>query len=78
MQDSLKLFDSLVTSKWFLTTGFVIFFTKYDLFKKKLPGSPLENHFPDYTGGNNVDHATKYITGKFEEISKRTSKDVHS
>lgn len=48
----------------------VIFFTKYDLLKKKLADSPLENHFPDYTGGNNVDLATKYIIEKFNEISK--------
>jgi guanine nucleotide-binding protein subunit alpha len=76
IEDSLQLFESLLTSRWFLTTSFVICFTKYDLLKKKLVDSPLENQFRDYTGGNDVGHATKYITGKFEEVAKKTSKDV--
>jgi guanine nucleotide-binding protein G(i) subunit alpha len=77
MAESLQLLGALLASKWFLTTTIAIFFTKCDLLKKKLVNSPLENYFPDYTGGNNVSHATKYIVGKFEEIGKKHS-NVHS
>jgi guanine nucleotide-binding protein G(i) subunit alpha len=77
MGESLQLFEALLDSKWFLTTTIAIFFTKYDLLKKKLVNSPLENFFPDYTGGNDVALATKYIVGKFEEIGKKHS-NVHS
>jgi hypothetical protein len=36
---------------------------KVDLFKQKLGRSPLGNYFPDYSGGNDVNRAAKYLCG---------------
>lgn len=74
MKESLQVFESLLDSKRFSTTPIVIFFTKYDLLKKKLVHSPLEN----YTGGNDVGHAVKYIIGKFKEVGKKHSNVYYS
>ena len=37
LSDSLALFDSLINSRWFLRTSFVLLLTKFDIFRKKLP-----------------------------------------
>lgn len=50
MQEALTIFDSICNSKWFLQTSIILFLNKIDLFKKKLPASPLNQYFPEYTG----------------------------
>lgn len=50
MQEALTLFDSICNSKWFVKTSIILFLNKIDLFKDKLPKSPLSKYFPDYEG----------------------------
>ena len=40
------------------------------MFAEKLQYSPLENHFPDYTGGNNINKAAKYILWRFNQVNR--------
>ncbi|CAN9175130.1 unnamed protein product [Alternaria alternata] len=61
MMESLVLFDSVVNSRWFMRTSIILFLNKVDLFKAKLARSPLGNYFPDYSGGNDVNRAAKYL-----------------
>ncbi|KIM63024.1 hypothetical protein SCLCIDRAFT_15658 [Scleroderma citrinum Foug A] len=61
MEESLVLFESIINSRWFLRTSVILLLTKVDVLKDKLPKSPLETYFPEYTGGADINKAAKYI-----------------
>ena len=48
----------------------ILFLNKIDLFAEKLPRSPLEDYFPDYTGGNNYDAACDYLLHRFVSLNQ--------
>lgn len=48
MQEALTLFDSICNSRWFVKTSIILFLNKIDLFREKLPNSPLERYFPEF------------------------------
>ena len=50
MQEALTLFDSICNSRWFIKTSIILFLNKIDLFKNKLPKSPMAKYFPEFTG----------------------------
>ncbi|KAI5949454.1 GPA2 [Candida theae] len=70
LEESIALFDSVVNSRWFARTSIVLFLNKIDVFAEKLQYSPLETHFPDYTGGNNINKAAKYILWRFNQVNR--------
>lgn len=70
MMESLLLFDSVVNSRWFLRTSIILFLNKVDIFKQKLGRSPLGNYFPDYSGGNDVNKAAKYLLWRFNQVNR--------
>ncbi|KAJ6535076.1 G-protein alpha subunit [Mycena capillaripes] len=65
MRESLYLFESVINSRWFLRTSVILLLNKIAEFKHKLPNIPLERYFPEYTGGNDLQKAAKYILWKF-------------
>ncbi|EQL02137.1 hypothetical protein G6O67_000914 [Ophiocordyceps sinensis] len=70
MMESLLLFDSVVNSRWFMRTSIILFLNKVDIFKQKLSRSPLNNYFPDYSGGNDVNKAAKYLLWRFNQVNR--------
>jgi hypothetical protein len=70
MMESLVLFDSVVNSRWFMRTSIVLFLNKVDLFRQKLGRSPLSKYFPDYSGGNDVNRAAKYLLWRFSQVNR--------
>lgn len=70
MNESLVLFDSIINSRWFVRTSVVLFLNKIDVFTEKLPLSPLENQFPDYKGGNDINKGAKYILWRFTQKNR--------
>ncbi|KAJ9623498.1 Guanine nucleotide-binding protein alpha-2 subunit [Taxawa tesnikishii (nom. ined.)] len=70
MMESLVLFDSVVNSRWFMRTSIILFLNKVDLFRQKLGRSPLGNYFPDYSGGNDVNRAAKYLLWRFNQVNR--------
>lgn len=70
MTESLMLFDSVVNSRWFMRTSIILFLNKVDIFKQKLSRSPLGNYFPDYSGGNDVNKAAKYLLWRFNQVNR--------
>ncbi|KAG5356319.1 Guanine nucleotide-binding protein alpha-3 subunit [Yarrowia sp. B02] len=70
MNESLVLFDSIINSRWFVRTSVVLFLNKIDVFTEKLPLSPLENQFPDYKGGADINKGAKYILWRFNEKNR--------
>ncbi|KAI9475736.1 MAG: G-protein alpha subunit [Benjaminiella poitrasii] len=70
MLESLVVFESVINSRWFLRTSIVLFLNKIDLFKLKLPKIPLNQFFPDYSGGNDPGKAAKYILWRFNQMNR--------
>ena len=70
MMESLVLFDSVVNSRWFMRTSIILFLNKVDLFRQKLGRSPLSNYFPDYSGGNDINRASKYLLWRFNQVNR--------
>ncbi|KAK0249918.1 Guanine nucleotide-binding protein alpha-2 subunit [Friedmanniomyces endolithicus] len=70
MQESLVLFDSVVNSRWFMRTSIILFLNKVDLFRGKLKKSPLGAYFPDYSGGDDVNRAAKYLLWRFNQVNR--------
>lgn len=70
MMESLLLFDSVVNSRWFMRTSIILFLNKVDIFRQKLSRSPLSNYFPDYSGGNDVNKAAKYLLWRFNQVNR--------
>ncbi|KAJ7594999.1 guanine nucleotide binding protein, alpha subunit [Mycena floridula] len=70
MAESLVLFESVINSRWFLRTSIILFLNKIDVFKNKLPRVPLERYFAEYTGGNDINKAAKYILWRFMQANR--------
>ncbi|CAO4359999.1 unnamed protein product [Caenorhabditis nigoni] len=71
MRESLKVFDSICNSKWFVETSIILFLNKKDLFEEKIKKSPLTYCFEEYTGHNNFDDGSAFIQKQFEIVNKR-------
>jgi len=70
MTESLVLFDSIINSRWFLRTSIILFMNKIDVFRLKIPKTPLEKYFPEYTGGADISKAAKYILWRFMRANR--------
>ena len=69
--EAIMLFDSLVNSKWFANTPFILFLNKVDLLKDKVRKSPVRKYFPDYDGkSNDVEDALRYFEKLFLSLNK--------
>ncbi|XP_065676189.1 guanine nucleotide-binding protein G(o) subunit alpha isoform X4 [Hydra vulgaris] len=77
MIESLKLFDSIVNNDHFISTSVILFLNKKDLFKLKIPHSPLTLCFPEYTGQNEYEEACGYIRQKFLDRNRNESKEIY-
>ncbi|KAN0135855.1 heterotrimeric G-protein alpha subunit [Lactarius tabidus] len=67
---SLDLFESVIDSRWFVRTSVILFLTGLEEFKVKLLKVPLENYFPEYTGGADVNKAARYILWQFMQANR--------
>ena len=50
MEESLKLFESVINNKWFIDTSVILFLNKKDIYEENISVSPLKLCFQDYTG----------------------------
>lgn len=75
MQEALMLFESICNSQWFIQTSIILFLNKEDLFKQKLPFSPVRKYFPDYTGDSkNFKQASDFFAENFRRLNRNPSK----
>eukprot|EP01121_Diplochlamys_sp_Union-15-3_P001966 TRINITY_DN1168_c0_g2_i1.p1 TRINITY_DN1168_c0_g2~~TRINITY_DN1168_c0_g2_i1.p1 ORF type:complete len:351 (+),score=57.19 TRINITY_DN1168_c0_g2_i1:89-1141(+) len=78
MHESLKLFDEICNSKWFMKVSIILFLNKSDLFKEKIKKVDLKVCFSDYDGGLNYDKAIEYICDKFINLNQNSdSKQIY-
>lgn len=78
MSEAMTLFESVANSRWFTKTSIILFLNKIDLFKAKLPVSPLNETFPEFKGGNNYDAACAFLLEKFVGLNKNPSKSIYA
>ena len=50
MVESMRLFESICNSKWFINTSMILFLNKKDLFAEKIKKVSIKIAFPDYDG----------------------------
>ncbi|PPQ73665.1 hypothetical protein CVT26_010757 [Gymnopilus dilepis] len=74
LQSILQTFDVVCNSEPFMHTDIVLLLNHVDRFAEKLPELPLNDYFPDYRGGNDVDAARDYILHQFVQLNRHTSK----
>jgi guanine nucleotide-binding protein G(i) subunit alpha len=48
-----------------------------DLFREKLPRSPIADYFPDYTGGSDLQAACDYFSSRFVSLNQSTAKQIY-
>ncbi|KAI8928370.1 guanine nucleotide binding protein, alpha subunit [Entophlyctis helioformis] len=77
IHEAVILFESICNSRWFVNTSIILFLNKIDLFKEKLPKSPLERYFPEYTGGPSYDNACHFFLEKFLSLQRSQSKTIY-
>ncbi|KAH9051791.1 G-protein alpha subunit [Lactarius vividus] len=68
--ESLVLFESVINSRWFLRASIILFLNGIEEFKVKLSKVPLEDYFPEYTGGTNANKGAKYILWRFMQANR--------
>lgn len=50
MEESIALFQTIVTYKWFKKSSVILFLNKIDILKEKITYSHLVDYFPEYDG----------------------------
>lgn len=68
--DRLLFLKGISQSKLFSSTIILLILTNAAAFEKQIAVSPLKSHFQDYTGGNDVHAATKYILKRCKQVNK--------
>lgn len=72
------LFESVANARWFKNTSIVLFLNKIDLLEQKLPHSPLNKYFDDYTGRNDDYLAVReFLKKRFTRLNRSALKDVY-
>jgi len=73
LQEAMNLFQEISTCDWFSQTPIMLFLNKSDLFREKIKRVPLKSFFANYTGENDYNLATKYLSDEFTTLSRKTS-----
>jgi guanine nucleotide-binding protein subunit alpha, other len=78
MHEAMMLFESLANGEWFKRKPIMLFLNKMDLFRTKLPLSPIVKHFPDYSGSpTDFDTAAKYFGDRFRSINRMPDREIY-
>jgi len=76
MKESLELFEQICNSKWFTKTAIILFLNKFDLFQEKITRVDLNELFPSYAGGKDVEKAQLFIQDQFIALNKNPKKKI--
>ena len=64
MVDSLQVFEKIISNKLLSKASMLVFLNKVDLFELKIPHSPINVYFPDYTG-KGIEQGREFFKKKF-------------
>uniref|UniRef100_A0A0N4ZT08 Guanine nucleotide-binding protein alpha-3 subunit n=1 Tax=Parastrongyloides trichosuri TaxID=131310 RepID=A0A0N4ZT08_PARTI len=77
MMESMRLFESICNSRWFINTSMILFLNKKDLFLEKIKKTSIKVAFPEYKGGNSYDEQVKFIEDTFEGLNANPDKTLY-
>ncbi|KAK0409731.1 hypothetical protein QR680_004721 [Steinernema hermaphroditum] len=77
MIESMRLFESICNSRWFINTSMILFLNKKDLFTEKIKKTSIKIAFPDYKGPQDYDHQVDFIEKKFEGLNANPEKTIY-
>ncbi|MED6273958.1 Guanine nucleotide-binding protein subunit alpha-14 [Characodon lateralis] len=79
LAESLALFKTIVSSKWFQESSTILFLNKTDLLEEKIKISHLATYFPDYKGpSGDAESAKKFIEKMYIELHKNRHKPLYT
>uniref|UniRef100_A0A0W0G318 Benzoate 4-monooxygenase cytochrome p450 n=1 Tax=Moniliophthora roreri TaxID=221103 RepID=A0A0W0G318_MONRR len=70
MIESQILFHAICRSTWFTDVPIILILNKRDVLERKLRTSPINRHFTDYLGGDDVDAACDYFARSFASFAQ--------
>lgn len=77
MHESLKVFDELINSCYFINKPIILFLNKKDLFEEKIKTVDLSVCFPQYDGGLDFTKASEYINKKYKsKDNNRNNREI--
>ncbi|XP_012735232.2 guanine nucleotide-binding protein subunit alpha-11 [Fundulus heteroclitus] len=79
LAESLALFNTIVSSRWFQDSSTILFLNKTDLFEEKIKTSHLADYFPEYTGpSGDAEPAKKFIEKMYIDCHKGRHKPLYT
>ncbi|XP_013855115.1 guanine nucleotide-binding protein G(q) subunit alpha [Austrofundulus limnaeus] len=79
MEESMALFKTIITYKWFEKSSIILFLNKLDLLEEKIMHSHLVDYFPEYDGPQQDVQAGKmFILDMFESLNPNEDKIIYS
>ncbi|CAI4223623.1 unnamed protein product [Auanema sp. JU1783] len=76
MKESLRLFESICNSRWFINTSIILFLNKKDLFEEKITRVSIRTAFEEYQGPQTYKDSIKYIKTRFEALNANPKKTI--
>lgn len=77
MEESLKLWQNILESRYFKSTPFFLVFNKKDEFIEKLKEKNIDIFFKGYTGKNDYESCYKYIQKQFVDLNTEDTRDIY-
>ncbi|CAN9504543.1 unnamed protein product [Ophioblennius macclurei] len=79
MEESMALFKTIITYKWFKKSSIILFLNKIDLLEEKIMYSHLVDYFPEYDGPQRDAKAgQKFILDMFVGLNPNEKKIIYS
>ena len=79
MDTAFQVFDEQVNSEGFAETPFILFFTKYDIFREKVLRKPITaaRCFNNYNGAMyDVQESLQYIKKRFNSVNRNEDRTI--
>ncbi|VDK56694.1 unnamed protein product [Anisakis simplex] len=77
MIESMRLFESICNSRWFINTSMILFLNKKDLFLEKIKKTSIKIAFPEYKGPQTYEDSVRFIEEKFEGLNANPEKTIY-
>ncbi|VDK74806.1 unnamed protein product [Litomosoides sigmodontis] len=77
MIESLRLFESICNSRWFIDTSIILFLNKKDVFAEKIKRVSIKIAFPEYDGPQTYEDSVRFIEQKFEAVNANPEKTIY-
>ncbi|XP_006796800.1 guanine nucleotide-binding protein G(q) subunit alpha-like isoform X2 [Neolamprologus brichardi] len=79
MEESMALFKTIISYKWFEESSIILFLNKIDLLEEKIMYSHLVDYFPEYDGPpQDVDAGKTFILDMFVSLNPDEKKIIYS